>query len=446
MENPLPLTRFEMCHVDKIRMPPPGRLEKRHFNIPFAMQTKNVLTTVVSLYLTSALLTAGDWPQWRGPNRDDVSSEQGLLKQWPPGGPPLVWKATGAGAGQGGVAVSGGKVFTSGDKGESSFALALDVASGGLVWTAKIGRTGGDPPGPRSTPTVDGDRVYVLGQFGDLVCLDVATGKEVWRRSLEKEFAGRCGGWKYSESPLVDGDRVVCTPGGAQGSIAAFNRRTGELLWQSKGFTDPAEYSSPIAVEIGGARQYIQLTGDNVVGVEAESGKVLWSAPRKGSTATVPTPICFEDYVYVSSGYDVGCNLFHIVKIGDSYNAEPVYANKVMVNHHGGVVRVGDYLYGYSDGKGWVCQEFKTGRQVWNNEGVGKGSLTCADGHLYLRSEGGKGAIALVEATPRGYAEKSRFDPPDRSKENSWPHPVVAGGRLYVRDQDVLLSYNVRMN
>src|ERR1039458_8745888 len=243
------------------------------------MQMKNCPVTLFALFLTSSLLTAADWPQWRGPNRDDVSSEQELLKRWPAGGPPLVWKAKGLGAGHGGVAVADGKVFTSGDKGESTFALALEVAGGAPLWTTKISQAGGGPPGLRSTPTVDGDRVYLLGQFGDLVCLEAATGKEVWKRNMAKEFGGRCGGWQYCESPLVDGDRLVCTPGGAQGSIAALNKRTGELLWQSKELTDPAEYSSIIAAQIGGARQYIQLTGESVVGVQAESGKVLWRAP-----------------------------------------------------------------------------------------------------------------------------------------------------------------------
>jgi outer membrane protein assembly factor BamB len=410
------------------------------------MQTKRVLVTCFILCLTSALLSAADWPQWRGPNRDDVSSEQGLLKQWPAGGPPLAWKATGAGAGFGGVAVAGAKVFVLGDKSDSSFAFALDATSGGPIWRARIGKAGGDPSGPRSTPTVDGDSLYVLSQFGDLVCLETAGGKEIWRKDLEKEFGGRCGGWMFSESPLVDGDRVVCTPGSERGSIAAFNRKTGQLLWQTKGFTDPAEYSSPITAQIGGVRQYIQLTGENVVGVQAESGQVLWRARRQGETATVPTPIFYDDDVYVSSGYGVGCNLFHVGKDGDAYQAKLVYANKVMINHHGGVVRVGDYLYGYSDGKGWVCQEFKTGRLVWSDKGLGKGSLTCADGHLYLRSESGPGTIALVEASPERYTETGRFDPADRSQEPSWPHPVIAGGRLYLRDQDVLLSYKVSVN
>lgn len=408
------------------------------------MRTKNLIPIVLFVSLTTTAVAAGDWPQWRGPNRDDVSTETDLLKEWPAAGPPLIWKATGLGAGHAGVSVAGPQVFGMGDKSGSAIAFALDGATGELVWTARIGKAGADPAGPRSTPTVDGGRIYVLGQFGDLVCLEAATGKEVWRKDLEKDFGGQCGGWKYSESPLVDREKLVCTPGGAQGCLVALNKGTGAVLWQSKEFTDSAEYSSPIVEQIGGVRQYIQLTRENVVGVDAQTGKLLWRAVRHGETATVPTPIFYDNAVYVTSGYGIGCNLFQISKVGDTFKAEQVYANKVMVNHHGGVVRVGDYIYGYSEGKGWVCQEFKTGRLVWSHQGVGKGSLTCADGHLYLRSEGGNGTIALVEATPAGYSEKSRFDQPERSKDNSWPHPVIAGGRLYIRDQDVLLCYDVK--
>jgi outer membrane protein assembly factor BamB len=226
--------------------------------------------------------------------------------------------------------------------------------------------------------------------------------------------------------------------------MVALDKKTGALVWQCKELTDPAEYSSPLVEQIGGVRQYIQLTGENLVGVEAATGKLLWRAPRHGETATVPTPIFHDNQVYVTSGYGVGCNLFRVRKTDSSFSADQVYANKVMVNHHGGVVRVGEYLYGYSDDKGWVCQELETGKLVWSDKGVGKGSLTCADGCLYLRSESGKGTIALVEATPEGYKEHGRSDQPDRSSENSWPHPVVANGMLYLRDQDVLLCYDVR--
>jgi outer membrane protein assembly factor BamB len=237
---------------------------------------------------------------------------------------------------------------------------------------------------------------------------------------------------------------VICTPGSSQGSLIALNKKTGELLWQTKELTDSAEYSSPIVAEIGKARQYIQLTGANVVGIDAKTGKVLWRAPRQGRTATIPTPIFHDNCVFVTSGYGVGCNLFRITSAPSGFTAEQVYANKIMVDHHGGVLRIGDYLYGHSDGQGWVCQEFKTGNLVWKNAGVGKGSLTYADGHLYLRSESGKGVLALVEATPEGYREKGRFDQPDRTDKNSWPHPVIANGKLYLRDQDVLLCFDVK--
>jgi outer membrane protein assembly factor BamB len=394
--------------------------------------------------VSAAPLAASDWPQWRGPNRDDLSTETGLLQQWPAGGPTLVWKATGLGAGHGGVSVAAGRVFTTGDKSESALALALDEAHGEVIWRTPIGKSGGGPPGPRTTPTVDGSRVYVLGQSGDLVCLQAANGQVVWRKNLKQDFGGQCGGWQYSESPLVDGNRVVCTPGGSRGTMVALDKATGTLLWQTKDWTDSAEYSSPILETVGGLPQYIQFTGAHVVGVERATGKILWRAQRKGVTATVPTPVYYDNRVFVTSGYGVGCNLFEITKAGDDFQARQVYADKNMVNHHGGVVRVGEYLYGYSDGKGWVCQEFKTGKLVWKDDGVGKGSLTYAHGHLYLRSEGGKGVIALVDATPDGYRERGRFDQPNRSSENSWPHPVVANGKLYIRDQDVLLCFDVK--
>ena len=191
-------------------------------------------------------------------------------------------------------------------------------------------------------------------------------------------------------------------------------------------------------------RQYIQLTDASVAGVAAADGRLLWRAPRKGQTAVVPTPIYHDGCVYVTSGYGAGCNLFKISSDAGKFSAEQVYANKLMTNHHGGAVLVGEYVYGYSDNKGWTCQDFKTGKAVWQSKHLGKGSLVYADGMLYLRAEAGTGAVALIEATPKAYREKSRFDQPDRSDKNSWPHPVVTGGRLYLRDQDVLLCYDVK--
>ena len=251
-------------------------------------------------------------------------------------------------------------------------------------------------------------------------------------------------GWGNSESPLVDGDKVLCTPGGSKGTILALNKKTGVVIWQSKQFKDSAAYSSIIKAEIAGVKQYLQLTGGSVAGVAVEDGRLLWRAPRRGSTAVIPTPIFHDDSVYVTSGYGAGCNLFKISKTGEQFNAEQVYENKVMVNHHGGVVLVGDHLYGYSDGKGWVCQEFKTGNLVWEEKSkLEKGSIAYADGHLYLRGQH-KGTVVLIDADPVGFKERGRFEQPERSRDNSWPHPVVLNGRLYLRDQDLLLCYDVK--
>ena len=213
--------------------------------------------------------------------------------------------------------------------------------------------------------------------------------------------------------------------------------------WQSYQWTDPAEYASVIAAEIGGKRQYVQLTGESVGGVAAESGKSLWRASRKGSTAIIPTPIVRNDLVFVTSGYGVGCNMFRVTPSGAGFKAEEVYANKNMVNHHGGVVLVGEHLYGYSDGKGWVCVNFENGEMVWSDKALGKGSISYADGHLYLRSEGSRGTVVLIEATPERWHEKGRFDQPERSDKEAWPHPVIANGKLYLRDQDKLFCYDV---
>jgi outer membrane protein assembly factor BamB len=332
-----------------------------------------------------------------------------------------------------------------GDRPDAAFVHALDL-NGKQLWSTKVGKPGGGAgyPGPRCTPTVDGGLVYVLGQHGDLVCVEAASGKELWRKNLQKDFGGEVGGWDYSESPLVDGEQVICTPGGKQGTLLALNKKSGAKTWQSYQFRDAAEYSSAIVAQVGGKRQYIQLTGDSVAGVDAENGKLLWRVSRRGSTAIIPTPIFHDNHVYVTSGYSVGCNLFKIIPRGTSFKAEQIYANKVMVNHHGGVVLVDEHLYGYSDGKGWVCQNFKTGEIVWSDKKLGKGSLCYADGHLYLRSEDSNGTVVLIEATPQGYKEKGRFDQPDRSDKEAWPHPVIANGKLFLRDQDLLLCYDVQ--
>ena len=406
---------------------------------------KRALSLLLLLAISPLLFAAGgDWPHWRGPNRDAISTETGLLKQWPEGGPTLLWKAEKLGKGYASVAVVGGTIFTAGDVGPLSFVQAID-AQGKLLWSANLGRSGdrGGFSGPRATPTIDGGQIYMLGQFGDIVCLERAGGKEVWRKNLVKDFQGRVGDWGWCESLIVDGNNLICTPGGTNGTLMALNKKSGEMVWRTADWKDSADYVSATVATIAGVKQYVQLTPRSVAGVSTD-GKLLWRAERKGSTAIIPTPVVKDDLVYVTSGYGVGCNLFKITKTDGTFKAEQTYANKTMVNHHGGVILLGENLYGYSDGKGWVCQKFATGEMVWSDKSLGKGSLVCADGRLYLRKEEGRGTVALIEATPEGYKEMGHFDQPNRSDKNSWPHPVVAGGRLYLRDQDVLLCYEVK--
>lgn len=409
--------------------------------------TKSIV--LLGMLTWTGLGFAEDWPQWRGPKRDGISTETGLLKQWPEGGPALAWKATGIGAGYSGVAVAGGKIFTMGDLQDANYLIALQEAGGKQLWSAKLGKSGapgwGGFAGPRCTPTVDSGRVYASGQYGELACFDAASGKVVWQKHLVKDFGGDLPEWGYSESPLVDGDRVVYTPGGSKGAIIALNKQTGDLIWRTKDFTDNAHYSSAIIATIDGVRQYIQLTDANVVGISPADGKVLWKAERKGKTAVIPTPVYSGNMVFVTSGYGVGCNLFTVKKTGDTFSAVETYANKDLANHHGGVVLLGDHIYGHSDSKGWVCMNLADGKLAWSEKGkLGKGSVCAADGTLIMRAEDGKGTIALAEATTSGFTEKGRFDQPDRSKKNSWPHPVVANGKLYIRDQDVLLCYDLK--
>jgi outer membrane protein assembly factor BamB len=392
---------------------------------------------------------AEDWPQWRGIHRDGKSPETGLLKSWPEGGPKLLWTARNLGGGYTTPSVVDGHIYGMGYRGDEEVIWALDAATGKEIWSSATGpanRDVGYAEGPRCTPTVDGDRLYTLGAGGNLAAVERKTGKVRWKKEFVADFGGKMmSGWGFSESPLVDGDRLVCTPGGPQGTMLALNKLTGEKLWQSAEITDTAAYSSIMVATLAGTRQYVQLTDSHVFGVKPETGAVLWKAVRKGRTAVIPTPVIDKDMVYVTSGYGVGCSAFKISRAGDKFTAEEVYENKVMKNHHGGVLLVGGHLYGHSDGGGWTCQNFETGEAVWQERSkLGKGAIAYADGRLYCRFESEEGTMVLLEATPAGYREQGRFEQPERSKKNSWPHPIITGGQLYLRDQEVLLCYDVK--
>jgi outer membrane protein assembly factor BamB len=399
-------------------------------------------------WVSAPCVRSADWPQWRGQNRDGKSGDTQLLQQWPAGGPPLVWKAVGLGLGYSGVSVVADRVFTMGDKGDASVLEALRVADGRPVWSAKVGKSGapgwGGFAGPRCTPTVTNGLVLGLDQWGELVCVSAAEGKEQWRKSFEHDFGATRPEWGWSESPLVDEGQVIVTPGGPQGAIVALDLKTGAKRWQTPDFTDPAQYSSVIVAEIDGVRTYIQLTAAHVVGIAPKEGKVLWKATRKGETAVITTPIYSDHQVYVTSSYGVGCNLFKVLSNSGAFTAEQVYANKVLANHHGGVIYLGDKLYGHSEAKGWVCQDFKTGQMVWSEkEKLKKGCVSFADGKLICREED-SGILALIEASPTGYSEKGRFSQPERAKEKAWTPPTIAHGNLFVRDQDLLFCYNLK--
>jgi outer membrane protein assembly factor BamB len=419
-----------------------------------------ILWSVLPLGLT-LLAPAGDtlharsydWPQWRGLHRDGISSETGLLDKWPEKGPPLAWKATGLGRAYSSVAVADGRIYTMGDRQdpknprspEEEYVIAVREKDGKELWATKISGPHGDG-GPRCTPTVDDDRVYALSPHGDLVCLEAATGKLRWRKSLPRDFGGHVmSSWAYSESPLVDGDKLICTPGGKTATLLALNKKTGAVIWKAQvPQGDGAAYSSIIAADVDGQRQYIQFLGGGVVGVAAKDGKYLWryDKPHNG-TANCSTPVYHDGLVFAASAYGTGGGCAKLTRTGERTKAAEVYFTREMQNHHGGMVLVDGYLYGSNEGR-LCCLEFTTGKVMWQEARPGKGSIAYADGHLYYRNEGGP--VTLVEANSTKYVERGRFEQPQRSGAPFWPHPVIANGKLYLRDGELLFCYDVKQH
>ena len=382
--------------------------------------------------------TGGEWPQWRGANRDGISKETGLLKQWPEGGPPSVWKATGAGRGYSSFSISKGRLYTMGLRGDREYVIAFDIANGKEVWaTAHGGAFKNDRgDGPRGTPTIDGDRLYALGGNGDLSSLDLNTGKVLWTVNVLSKFGGSNIRWGISESPLVIGDKVLVNAGGPGASIVALKKADGSLVWKSQ--SDEAGYSSAIPVEFGGTTQVVFFTGTRALGLDLRDGRLIWEYTRPSNdVANVATPIARGNRIFISSDYGTGGG---VVEIKADGKAQEVYFTKEMRNHHATSILIGDHLYGFSSSI-LTAMRFDTGEIAWRDRSVGKGSLTYADGHLYAFSE--NGVVGLVEANPTAYREKGRFQIQQGSLP-TWTHPVVAGGRLYLRDQDTIYAFDVR--
>jgi outer membrane protein assembly factor BamB len=416
-----------------------------------------------------------DWPQFRGPNRDGHAADKGLLQEWPKNGPKLLWTYKDTGIGFSAPSVVGNRIYTMGARNEETNVLCLDADNKGAeIWAKKLGpiftfqgNVWGD--GPRGALTVDGDHLYVLGGYGDLACFKT-DGTEVWRKNLVKELGGELmSRWGYSESPLVDGDKLICTPGGSKGTLAALDKKDGTVRWRSEGLTDSATYASVVVATIGGVRQYVVMTyaeGKHigVAGVAADDGKLLWfqaiaTGTNSESYAVIPTPLVQGNKIYVTEGYVAGCRLLQLAPDGGGkFTVKELYKvrqKKVLNNLHGGVVLVDGHVYGHADGRGWVCQEFLTGNQKWLDRehlDCKSGSIIYGDGRLYLFSD--QGMLVLLEPSPKGWEEKGRFEIPQKSKApeqrrtssttGTWTYPAIANGRLYLRDQELLFCYDIK--
>lgn len=411
---------------------------------------------VVSITGSAKMAASGsDWPQWRGPQRNGISRETGLLKQWPPEGPKLLWQVNDIGDGYSTPAVVGTRIYLMSNRGfDNEFVQALSTQDGKPIWTTRIGNVGNPQDffyaKARSTPTVDGDFIYALSSDGDLACLETGSGKIRWQKSIKKEFDGKSGIWAYAESPLVDGDVVVVTPGGTEATIVALNKKTGAVIWKSAvPGGDPAAYASAIVVQAGGRKQYVQFLSKGIVGVDAKTGQFLWRyAEVAKGMAQMVTPVARDGYVY-GGAHSIGGGLVRLKADPSGVAAEKIYFARGLPNSIGGSVLVGEFLYGTTDA-GLVAVEFTTGTVKWQSEGIGSGSVAYADGQLYLHGE--NGSVALIEATPEAYREKGRFTPPVQPKrkrlgpfpEKAWAYPVIANGRLYIRDIGTLWAYDIK--
>ena len=396
---------------------------------------------VLSLSTVVSNRTLDDWPQWRGPKRDGISVERGLMKAWPEGGPKLQWRASGAGNGYSSFAVSGGKVYTMGARDAAEYVMAFNAADGKKLWETRVGQRFSNDmgDGPRGTPTIDGNRIFVSGGSGDVAALELATGKPVWQINVLKQFGGSNIQWGFSESPLVLEDRVLINAGARDASIVALNKTNGHVLWKTQ--SDAAGYSSAVLHEAAGVRQAIFFTGQRALGVDVSNGRLLWSYNQVSNrTANIATPIVRGNRVFLSSDYGTGAALLELSGGSGAVTAREVYFTREMRNHHASSILVGDHLYGFSSAI-LTAMKFDTGEVAWKDRSVGKGSMVFADERLYLFSE--DGVVGLAEANPAGYKEHGRFRIQSGSAK-TWSHPVVANGTLYLKDQDTIYAYDVK--
>jgi outer membrane protein assembly factor BamB len=409
------------------------------------MTARLLVTLLIGAWMTSGLAWQGpastEWSQWRGPNRDGISTETGLLQEWPAGGPRLVWQGTGAGTGYSSMSTSGGRLYTIGARDDVEYVMAFDRASGKKLWETANGRRfrneQGD--GPRSTPTTEGNLVYAFGGTGELSCLDATTGRKVWSVNVVQKFGGVTPYWGYSESPLIVGDRIVLNAGGRRASIIALNKADGATVWQQPG--DEAGYSSPVLMRTGSLQQVVFFTADRGLAVDPRDGRLLWSYDRvSNNTANIATPVVRGNRVFFSSDYGTGAGLVDVRASGNLASASEVYFTREMRNHHASSVLVAGHLYGFNSSI-LTALQFDTGELAWRNRSVGKGSLISADQRLYLFSE--NGVVGLADASPAGYQERGRFELRTGASP-TWSHPIITNGLLILRDQDRIYAYDIK--
>lgn len=383
------------------------------------------------------------WPQFHGPKNDNISTDTGLLKQWPEGGPKLLWTAKGLGAGYASVAIANGMIYTSGNVDEQSMVIALDM-DGNILWKTPNGPAYTKSyPGSRGTPTVDGDRVYHENPTGDLICLNAKTGEKIWAKNILTDFEAGNITWALAESVLIDGDRLICCPGGPKVSVVALNKKTGDVVWTAKSTGDLAGYATPRLIEYQGLRIILTMNQKALIGVNADDGDLLFRhehLTKYDINATTPE---FKDgQIFITSGYGSGAEMLKLKVEGKTASVEKLWDSKTLDNHHGGLVVLDGVIYGSSFSGKWVCLDWADGQPKWTDRLVGKGSLTYADGMLYILSE--KSRVGLVPANPNEAKLVSEFKLPDDISDTSWAHPVVCGGRLYIRHADQLYAFDVK--
>jgi len=413
-----------------------------------AITRQSISIILISSILTSVACAANQdsfWPQFHGPNRDNLSTEKGLLKKWPEKGPALLWRSQGLGHGYSSVSIASGMIYTAGSIEKDTVITALNL-DGKVLWQVKNGKAWtGDHPGTRGTPTIDGGRLFHQSPLGNLLCLEAKTGDRIWEFNILEKFQSKIATWAMAESLLVDGEHLICCPGGPQTCMVALNKKTGSVVWKAPSTEELAGYASPALIEYQGIRIVITLTSKGMVGVNADTGELLWHVKHKSyADENVMMPIFHDGHVFIST-LKAGSVKWKINVKDGKVSLEEVWRTQELDNHHGGVLLVNGNLYGTSTFRNrnlWICLDWETGRNKYMDKGVGKGSLTYADGMLYTLSI--DGVMGLVRPIPMGHELVSSFKIPEGGKGNSWAHPVVCGGRLYIRHSEFLYVYSVK--